>query len=325
MTTTPPSFDPELGAVFAAVLAPTGQTSVATGITPEMLGAAREALDEITPSLEELAADERFELERLGVPGPAGEVGLLILRPKGLDGPRPVVYYVHGGGLMLGTNRYGLGPTLDLAHRLRLVVVSVEYRLAPEHPFPAGLDDAYAGLAWVAEHAGRVSGDPGRIILAGASAGGTLAAALALLARDRGRIAVLAQLLMYPMLDDRNDTVSARQMRGLGVWDDISNETGWAAWLGDAAGSDEPSPYAVPGRAPDLAGLPPALLDVGSAETFRDEVAAFAGRIWAAGGDAELHVWPGAFHGADTLAPHAAIVQHMQAARLNWLLRQLGE
>lgn len=126
------------------------------------------------------------------------------------------------------------------------------------------------------------------------------------------------------MLDDRNDSVSARQMTGLGIWDRISNETGWTALLGDARGGPEVSPYAAPARASDLSGLPPAFVDVASAETFRDEDVAYATRIWQAGGVAELHVWPGGYHAFDGFAPEARISKEATAARLHWLRRLLS-
>jgi acetyl esterase/lipase len=180
-------------------------------------------------------------------------------------------------------------------------------------------------LVWTAEHAAELGIAPGRIVVAGASAGGGLAAALALLARDRGGPALAGQVLMCPMLDDRNDTPSSRQMAGLGVWDRSSNKTGWTALLGEGRGGPDVSPYAAPARADDLSGLPPAFIDVGSAETFRDEDVTYATRLWQAGGRAELHVWPGGFHGFDLLAPQAAISQEARAARLRWLRRLLGD
>jgi acetyl esterase/lipase len=210
---------------------------------------------------------------------------------------------------------------LDWASEFGLVVVSVEYRLAPETPHPGPVEDCYAGLAWTARHADELGIDPERIIVAGASAGGGLAAALALLARDRGGPELAGQMLIYPMLDDRNDSPSAVQMAGLGVWDRTANDTGWGALLGAAKGGPEVSPYAAPARATDLSGLPPAFIDVGSAETFRDEDVAYAARIWQAGGRAELHVWPGAFHGFDGFAPQAAVSQDALAARVRWLRR----
>ena len=226
--------------------------------------------------------------------------------------------------MVMGDNRLGILEMLTWAEDLGLAVVSVEYRLAPETPHPGPIEDVYAGLAWTAAHADELGIDAARIVIAGGSAGGGLTAALALLARDRGGPALLGQMPLYPMLDDRNDTVSARQMAGIGVWDRTANDTGWTALLGDARGGPDVSPYAAPARATDLSGLPPAFIDVGSAETFRDEAVAYASRMWAAGGTAELHVWPGAFHGFDALAPHAQVSQEAKAARLRWLRRLLA-
>ena len=142
------------------------------------------------------------------------------------------------------------------------------------------------------------------------------------MARDHNGPAVFGQVLQSPMLDDRNDTPSARQMRGLGIWDQSSNETGWNALLGDGVpGGPDLSPYAAPSRAEDLSGLPPTFIDVGTAETFRDEDVAYASRIWQAGGRAELHVWPGGFHGFDMMVPTAAVSQDAKAARVRWLNR----
>jgi acetyl esterase/lipase len=186
------------------------------------------------------------------------------------------------------------------------------------------VEDCYAGLAWTAAHAGELGIDPDRIAVAGGSAGGGLAAAVALLARDRGGPALAAQMLMCPMLDDRNDTPSSRQMAGLGIWDRASNETGWTALLGAARGGPDVSPYAAPARAADLSGLPPAFIDVGSTETFRDEAVTYASRIWQAGGIAELHVWPGGFHGFSMMAPQAALSQASEAAQRSWLRRVLA-
>jgi acetyl esterase/lipase len=155
----------------------------------------------------------------------------------------------------------------------------------------------------------------------GGSAGGGLAAATALLSRDRGGPALIGQLLECPMIDDRNNSYSARQMAGLGIWDQAANQLGWTALLGDAQGGPDVSPYAAPARAADLSGLPPAFIDVGSAETFRDEAVDYASRIWRAGGVAELHVWPGGFHGFAGLAPQAAVSQAAEVSPRAWLRR----
>jgi acetyl esterase/lipase len=278
------------------------------------------------PTDEDLRRGGAFEVTERRVPGPAGapDISLLICRPTGVTAPAAALYNIHGGGMIIGDNRTGVPGMLELAEELRAAVVSVEYRLAPETPHPGPVEDCYAGLAWTAAHAGELGIDPERIVVAGGSAGGGLAAAVALLARDRGGPALAAQLLLCPMLDDRNDTPSAVQMAGLGVWDRASNEVGWTGLLGDARGGPDVSPYAAPARAADLSGLPPAFIDVGSAETFRDEAVAYASRIWQAGGVAELHVWPGGFHGFTMMAPQAAISRAAAAAPRNWLHRVLG-
>ncbi|MFE4696614.1 alpha/beta hydrolase [Streptomyces sp. NPDC056738] len=322
MLLVPPPFDPELDAALAAV-----GPSVPSGPTLADIAALRAVQQAAVPAYD-LTDGGAFTTTDVTVPGPKGapEISLLVIRPRAPagHGPRPVIYHSHGGGMVLGTNRAGVELVLEWARELDAVVVSVEYRLAPEHPYPAGVEDVYAGLLWTARHAGELGGDPERIVIAGASAGGGLTAALALLARDREGPRPLGQVLMYPMLDDRNDTVSAHQMAGVGAWDRTANETAWTAVLGAARGGPDVPAYAAPARASDLSGLPPAFLDVGSAETFRDEVVDYASRIWQAGGVAELHVWPGGFHGFDSFAPHTGLARAARAARLVWLRRLLA-
>ncbi|REE65303.1 acetyl esterase/lipase [Streptomyces sp. 3212.3] len=317
----PPPLDPEL----AAVLEPIADR-LPPGFPPEAIPEIRAGLVVPPPTDEDLGRGGAFEIEERTVPGPPGapDVSLLVCRPTCERGPLPAVYHMHGGGMITGNNRMGVDEMLDLSEELGLVVVSVEYRLAPEHPHPAPVEDCYAGLVWTAENAREIGVDPARIVVAGGSAGGGLTAALALLARDRGGPAVFGQMLLCPMLDDRNDSCSARQMAGHGVWDRTANETAWGALLGDARGGPDVSPYAAPARATDLSGLPPAFIDVGSAETFRDEDVAYAARIWQVGGRAELHVWPGGFHGFDGLAPKASLSREARAARENWLRRLLS-
>ncbi|MFJ6835987.1 alpha/beta hydrolase [Streptomyces sp. NPDC091209] len=321
MLLVPPPFDPELDVALAAAgrSAPSGPSLADI--------AALRAEPELAVPAYDLTDGGAFATSDLTVPGPDGapDISLFVVRPVAppKDGPRPVIYHSHGGGMVLGTNRAGVEVVLEWAKELDAVVVSVEYRLAPEHPYPAGVEDVYAGLLWTARHAGDLGGDPERIVVAGASAGGGLTAALALLARDREGPRPLGQVLMYPMLDDRNDTPSAHQMAGVGAWDRTANWTAWTAVLGDARGGPDVSAYAAPARAADLSGLPPAFLDVGSAETFRDEVVDYASRIWQAGGVAELHVWPGGFHGFDAFAPHTALARTARAARMTWLRRLL--
>jgi len=320
----PPPFDPELAPVaelLAGLRAP-------DAYRPDTIVALRAPVPGVeAPTDEALSRGGTYGVQERVVPGPAGQpdISLLICLPEGAATPAPALYFVHGGGMIVGDNRFALPEMLDLAAPLGMAVVSVEYRLAPETPHPGPVEDCYAGLVWVAAHADELGIDPGRIVVGGMSAGGGLAAATTLLARDRGGPAILAQMLLSPMLDDRNDSPSARQMRGLGIWDRSSNETGWNALLGDdVRGGPDVSPYAAPARAADLSGLPPAFIDVGSAETFRDEDVAQASRMWQAGGRVELHVWPGGFHGFDVVAPGAVISQDAVAARAAWLRRQLA-
>ncbi|MDX2939334.1 alpha/beta hydrolase [Streptomyces ipomoeae] len=318
----PPPFDAELAAALTAA-GPAGSFA----FTLDGLAALREALAAAASTPEQLGRDGLIAVEERKVPGPesATDVSLLICRPTASAGRRPVVYHVHGGGMVVGTNRSGVDVFVDWALELDLVVVSVEYRLAPEHPHPAPVEDVYAGLVWTVDHAEEIGGDPARVVVTGSSAGGGLTAAATLLARDRGGPRPLGHMLVSPMLDDRNDTPSAHQMAGLGVWDRSANAMGWATLLGDRCGTPGVSAYAAPARAEDLSALPPAYLDVGSAETFRDETVAYAARLWQAGGDAELHVWPGGFHTFDQYAPQAALSRAARTARLAWLRRLLDE
>ncbi|MBV9792554.1 MAG: alpha/beta hydrolase [Actinobacteria bacterium] len=318
----PPPFDPELGAALTII-----REAVQLDLTVETIPERRRPNPLFPPpSDQELSLGGAFEVSERQVPGPDGapDISLLIARPVGLAAPGPAIYHIHGGGMIMGDNRQGLPMVIGWAAQLGAAVVSVEYRLAPETPHPGPVEDCYAGLVWTAAHADELNIDPGRIVVAGGSAGGGLAAAVALLARDRGGPALFGQFLMCPMLDDRNDTPSAVQMAGLGVWDHASNEVGWTALLGDQRGALDVSPYAAPARATDLSGLPPTFIDVGSAETFRDEAVSYATRIWQAGGVAELHVWPGGFHGFQVMVPQAAVSQDATAAQWDWFRRLLA-
>ncbi|OXM62595.1 alpha/beta hydrolase [Amycolatopsis vastitatis] len=305
---TPPPFDPELAAAVEELRA--GRPPLTT-------------LADIPARRAVVAADERTVGELAAAhPGfafreeYAGDVPLLVVTPRG-RASAGVLYHVHGGGLIVGSHRGADVPVLlDWAGDLDLTVVSPGYRLAPDHPYPAAVEDCYAGLLWTVEHLGRCP------VIGGVSAGGGLAAATTLLARDRGGPDLAGQLLICPMLDDRSDSASAADLDGRGLWDRTANNVGWTAYLGDRR--DVPA-YAAPARAEDLSGLPPAFLDVGTAETFRDEVVVYASRIWQAGGAAELHVWPGGFHGFDALVPGAAISRAARAARLAWLRRLLSQ
>jgi acetyl esterase/lipase len=252
------------------------------------------------------------------------EIAVSVLSRCDHEAPGPAIYHLHGGGMVMGNRFAGAAPLIEWALKHDAVCATVEYRLAPEHKAPVPVEDCYAGLCWLAGHARELSIDPTRIIVFGGSAGGGLAAGTALLARDRGGPAIAGQLLQCPMLDDRNDSISARQFDGIGVWDRQCNVMAWEALLGDAHASDNVDRYSAPGRHPDLRGLPPTFLDVGACEVYRDEVIEYARRISAAGGDCELHVWGGAFHGFYDIAPNTELAQQCLAAREAWLARLLN-
>ena len=315
---TRPPFDPELAAVLTVLAEQLPPT-----ITPEMIAPMREAA--IAPPIEEILG-QRLEITHREetVPGYEGaELTVSIFARRNHTGKGPGFFHTHGGGMIIGDRFTGIDVMLDWVERFDGVCVSVEYRLAPEFPDPCPVEDCYAALVWTADHAAELGIDPGLLVIAGGSAGGGLAAGTTLLARDRSGPALMGQVLIYPMIDDRNDTVSARQVDGEGVWDRTSNDTGWDALLGERRGTDEVSIYAAPARATDLSGLPPAFIDVATAEVFRDEDVAYASTIWASGGVAELHVWPGGFHGFDLMVPHAALSRAMTAARTAWVERLL--
>jgi len=233
--------------------------------------------------------------------------------------------YIHGGGMVL----MSIDDT-DL-HCKRIVrdvgclVTSVEYRLAPEHPYPAALHDCYAALRWLHAHAAELGVDPERIAVGGASAGGGLAAGIALLARNRGEVPLCLQWLVYPMLDDRDATPANHEITDPAVWNRTSNQRAWAAYLGDLAGGDVPL-YAAPARATvdDLRGLPPAYVDVGELDAFRDEDIEYAQRLLQAGVPTELHVTPGAFHASEMYNPGADSSRRIERARMEALRRVLG-
>ncbi len=226
-----------------------------------------------------------------------GGVDIRVFRPQTSGGSAPGMLFIHGGGYVIGTAAYGDQQCRTASERYGMVAASVEYRLAPEHPFPAPLEDCYTALRWLAA---QPDVDASRIAIVGESAGGGLAAALAQLARDRGEVAPAFQLLSYPMLDDRTDENTSVDHRHLRWWSLRSNRYAWDAYLGRDAGATPP-PFAVPARCADLSGLPPAWIGVGSLDLFHDEALAYARRLQDAGVDATLHVVPGAYHGFDTV------------------------
>jgi len=317
----PVPYDPELEPGLAAFL----DLVERIPLRADTILANRAHFATIIPPVEQIVGDRPVTVEDRAVPGPPGapDVVVTVVRPREGVSAAPAFYSIHGGGMVLGNRYFGIDGLIDDVLRFGAVGVTVEYRLAPEHPAPAAVEDCYAGLVWLAEHADELGVDRDRVVVTGASAGGGLSAGVALLARDRGGPAIAGQGLICPMLDDRNVSVSTRQYDGLGAWDRNNNDTAWNAILGPLRGTDEVSPYAAPARMADLSGLPPAFIDVGAAEIFRDEATEYALRIWATGGQAELHVWAGGYHGFTGFSPGAEVSRAAAAARLSWLRRIL--
>jgi acetyl esterase/lipase len=229
------------------------------------------------------------------IPG-AGTARVFV--PDGVTGPMPAMLWIHGGGFVMGSPAQDDAKATLLARELGMTVVAPTYRLAPEHPFPAAMDDLYAALSWLHTNAGALRVRADRVVVAGASAGGGLAAGLTLLARDRGEIPIAFQMLVYPMLDDR--TVG-RAIDGANhrLWTAGSNDYGWRSYLGHAPGAAQVPVHAAPARAESLAGLPPTWIGVGTHDLFHDEDVEYARRLAAAGVPAQLEVVPGVFHGFD--------------------------
>jgi acetyl esterase/lipase len=246
--------------------------------------------------------DVRFD--KVAAPGRDGapDVPLWVYRANGADGALPCILHLHGGGYVAGKASELEDIHRALAAELRCAIVSVDYRLAPETAFPGNVEDAYAGLDWVMREAGAWGIDPARVGVMGESAGGGLAAALALLARDRGEHRLAFQHLIYPMIDDRTCVREAHPFAGEFVWDADKNRFGWAALLGQAPGGADVSPYAAAARAQDLAGLPPTFISTGALDLFVDEDLDYAQRLIRAGVPTELHVYPGAFHAFNLVA-----------------------
>lgn len=254
---------------------------------------------------------------------PAFDVGLVVFRPTHHgDDDLPVVLYLHGGGFVLGDARTDVRTPSHLAADLGAVVVSVNYRLAPESPFPAAFDDSYAALKWVAT-ANSLEVDLRRLVIAGTSAGAGLAAAVALKARDVGGPEICFQALDSPVVDDRLTTASSIRYTDTPMWTRQNAIDSWNHYLGADVNREMLSEYAAPARARDLSGLPPAYIAVSSCDPLRDEGIEYARALLGAGVPTELQLFPGTFHGATSLFPHAAISRRANAAFTSAIRRAL--
>ena len=300
MTTTP--LDPELAHLADLDVGFGGETFDLAGIRSAIL-----EMIQPPPLPQGVVADRRLIR-------PAPPLAVEIYTPE-TAGPHPCVFWLHGGGYVIGSASMDAPRLQAWAARFDCVTVSTEYRLAPEDPFPAAHEDAMGALGWLVENVDELGIDPGRIVVAGASAGGGLAAAVVLAARDQG-IALAGQLLFYPMIDDRQQTASSHWEAP--IWPPTANTFGWRAYLGDLYGGDVPA-YAAPARATDVRGLPPSLLLVGGADGFYDETISYASRLAHAGVPTDLRVYAGAPHGFDLMAPDARVTREAVRDAETWL------
>jgi acetyl esterase len=308
-------FDPELASIVD-LLPPIDLTDAvaARAAFEQLLSALRVDI----PGLETLDVDDRL------IPGWEAdpEVSVRVYRPTERAGPVPAIVLIHGGGFIIGSVEAEHAGAALTAIGTGAVVISVEYRLAPEHPYPCGVRDCYSALGYVAAHAAELGVDPDRIALMGTSAGGGLAAATALLARDLGGPALCFQMLHIPELDDRLDTGSMRAFVDSPVWNRPLAQISWRSYLGELAGAGEVPAYAAPARAEDLSGLPPAYIYTAENDPLRDEGIIYGLRLLQAGVSVELHQFPGTFHGS-ALVTTAAVSRRAQKESMTVLRRAL--
>ncbi len=289
------------------------------------LNAARKMSDEIFSRMVSMMPAVKGVISRdVTIPGPKGapDITARVYTPEGKTGKRPGLLWIHGGGYILGDLTADDYTMRSMCVNTGCIMVSTNYRLAPEDPFPAPVEDCYASLKWMVNNANELGIDKTRVAIGGGSAGGGLAAGLAIMTRDRGEIALSFQLLIYPMIDDRNITPSSHAITDLRTWDRAKNIFAWKAYLGDSSKDGVVSPYAAAARAKDLSGLPPAYIAVGELDLFLDENIEYAQRLLQAGVATELHVYPGAAHGFDSIIS-ASVAKRFIAERDNAVIRAL--
>ncbi len=313
--------DPQLAAGLAGF-----EQAVPGGITLDDIPAARRFLEGLN------AATAAEVPEIIGVetrdhyaPGPKGapDVMVRMYQPESRPDILPALLWIHGGGYVLGSVQDDDVVAKEMVLALNCVVASVEYRLAPEHPFPAPLEDCYAALKWLADNSDQFGINPKRIAIGGGSAGGGLAAGLGLLARDRAEVNVCYQLLIYPMIDDSNVEQAGPEVPDAPIWTRANNLVGWRSYLQQEPGSEGISAYAAAIRAEDVSGLPPTFIGVGTPDLFRDEDIAYAQRLMKAGVPTELHVYRDGFHAFDVFAADTDTAQRFTAEHTRLLSRAL--
>lgn len=307
-----PRLDPELAAPLDEVLGAMGGGLNLNDIpaTRAMVGGMIAAIKAEAPKI------EGVEIEDRRVPGFDGgpDVTVRVYRPAGHAGALPALLWMHAGGWVLGDLELEDLMVARLAKDVQCVVASVDYRLAPEHPYPAALHDTYAALRWLMD-GGDASVDTARVAVGGSSAGGNLAAGVTLFARDRGDALPAFQLLIYPALDDSNVEQAGDGVPDTLFWTRANALTAWTSYLGRRPGGDGIEPYAAPIRAADLSGLPPAYVAVGEIDLFVRENIEYAARLIDAGVKTELHVYPGAYHAFDVFTPMGWVSQRFVADR----------
>ena len=310
------NFDPELKE-FAAQF---------PAIAIEDPVAARAGLEAMTQAANAGVDISALDVEDLPIAGPAGAppVTVRVYKPRRAAAPTAALLYIHGGGFMVGSLDTEHASAALLARALGIVVVSVDYRLAPENPYPAGLEDCYAAWCWLHDNADRLGVDANRVAVFGQSAGGGLSAALALLVRDRKAPPMCFQFLGIPELDDRLQTASMRAFTDTPLWSRPNAVISWNAYLGDAyqaGGADVPA-YAAPARATDVRGLPPAYISAMEFDPLRDEALLYGLKLLEAGVAVEIHAFPGTFHGS-SLVSQAAVSRRQEREMLEVLRRAL--
>jgi acetyl esterase/lipase len=311
-------YDPELAEIMAAL----PDMDLGIGDPPT----ARAGFSEMVAALNADLDATGVVVEERRIPGPEGApaVAIRTYTPEGLDRAVPGLLQIHGGGFVIGDLEMDHGTCLALSRNLGIVVVSVGYRLAPETPYPGGLEDCYAALLWTSENAAELQIDPQRLGISGQSAGACLSTATAMMSRDRGGPALCLQYLGIPGVDDRLETPSMQKFVDTPLWNRPNAELSWDFYLGDAyrRGAENVPAYAAPARADNLANLPPTYISTMEFDPLRDEGVLYALRLMQAGVSVELHSFPGTFHGS-SLFPAAGVSQRESSEMMTVLRRGL--